>query len=60
MRGKPAVLFLDAFFLSKTILMTAVQYREKNGQALFSVIMQAKPFAVVYREKAPIREEGNP
>jgi hypothetical protein len=50
MMGKPAVLLLDAFFFSKTTLITAACYISKNGQALLSIITRAKQFAVAYRE----------
>jgi hypothetical protein len=50
MMGKPAVLLLDAYFFSKTTLMTAACYIGKNGQALLSVIIRAKQCAVAYLE----------
>jgi hypothetical protein len=50
MMGKPAVLLLDAYFFSKTTLITAAGYIGKNGQALLSVIIRAKQIAVAYRE----------
>jgi hypothetical protein len=56
MMGKPAILLLDAYFFSKTTLITASQYIGKNGQALLSVIIRAKQFAVAYRE--PERGSG--
>jgi hypothetical protein len=50
MMGKPAILLLDAYFFSKTTLMTAAGYIDKNGRALLEVIVRAKQFAVAYRE----------
>jgi hypothetical protein len=50
MMEKPAILLLDAFFFSKTPLITAAQCIGKNGQALLPVIIRAKRFAVAYRE----------
>jgi hypothetical protein len=50
MMGKPAVLLLDAFFFSKTTLITAARYIDRNAQALLSVITRAKQCAVAYRE----------
>ena len=56
MTGKPAVLLLDAFFFSKTTLITAARCVDKTGRALLSVITRAKRCAVAYRE--PERGEG--
>jgi hypothetical protein len=56
MMGKPAILLLDAYFFSKTTLMTAAGYIDKNGRALLEVIIRAKQFAVAYRE--PERGKG--
>jgi hypothetical protein len=50
MMGKPAVLLLDAYFFSKTTLMTAARSIDEHGQALLSVITRAKQCAVAYRE----------
>jgi hypothetical protein len=57
MMGNPAILLLDAYFFSKTALMTAARYIGRNGQALLWVIVRAKQIAVRYRE--PERREGN-
>jgi hypothetical protein len=56
MTGKPAVLLLDAFFFSKTTLITAARCVDKTGRALLSVITRAKRCAVAYRK--PERGEG--
>jgi hypothetical protein len=56
MMGKPAVLLLDAYFFSKTTLMTAARYLDQRGQALLEVIVRAKSCAVAYRE--PEKPEG--
>jgi hypothetical protein len=56
MMGKPAVLLLDAFFFSKTTLMTAARYIDEHGQVLLSVITRAKQCAVAYRE--PKEQDG--
>jgi hypothetical protein len=50
MVGKPAILLVDAYFFSKTTLMTAAQYIGTHGQALLEVIVRAKQCAVGYRE----------
>jgi hypothetical protein len=50
MMGKPGLMLLDAYFFSKTTLMTAARYIGKNGLPLLSVITRAKRFAVAYRE----------
>jgi hypothetical protein len=55
MMGKPAVVLLDAYFFSKTTLMTAAQYIGTNGQALLEVIVRAKQCAVGYGKP----EEGS-
>jgi hypothetical protein len=57
MMGKPAVLLLDACFFSKTTLMAAAGYIDKNGQALLSVIVRAKSCATAYEE--PEKQGGN-
>jgi hypothetical protein len=56
MMGKPGILLLDAYFFSKTTLMTAARYIGRNGTALLEVIVRAKQIAVGYRE--PERREG--
>jgi hypothetical protein len=56
MMGKPAVLLLDAYFFSKTTLITAAEYIGANGQALLDVIVRAKQCAVAYLE--PEKETG--
>jgi hypothetical protein len=56
MMGEPAVLLLDAYFFSKTTLMTAAEYIGRNGQALLAVIVRAKQCAVAYQE--PEEPEG--
>jgi hypothetical protein len=55
--GKPAVLLLDAYFFSKTTLMTAAAYIDRNGRSLLEVIVRAKQCAVAYGE--PEKPEGN-
>jgi hypothetical protein len=57
MMGKPAILLLDAFFFSKTTLLTAASYVDQQGRQLLSVITRAKRFAVGYRE--PGKKAGN-
>jgi hypothetical protein len=56
MIGNPAILLLDAYFFSKTTLMTAARYLDRNGRSLLSVIVRAKQCAVAYRE--PEETEG--
>jgi hypothetical protein len=48
--GEPALLLLDAYFFSKTTLMTAARYISTSGQTLLEVIVRAKQIAVGYRE----------
>jgi hypothetical protein len=50
MMGKPAVLLLDAYFFSKTTLITAACYIDTHGRALLEVITRAKRVAVGYFE----------
>jgi hypothetical protein len=57
MLGKPAIVLLDAFFFSKTTLITAAGYIGKNGRALLEVITRAKRCAVGERE--PERGAGD-
>jgi hypothetical protein len=58
MMGKPAVLLLDAYFFSKTTLMTAAEYIDKNGRPLLEVITRAKSCAVAYEEPERGRGKG--
>jgi hypothetical protein len=58
MMGKPAVLLLDAYFFSKTTLMTAAGYIDRNGRPLLEVITRAKRFAVAYREPERGKRRG--
>jgi hypothetical protein len=50
MMGKPVILLLDAFFFSKTTILTAAGYIGGNGQALLSAITRAERIAAAYRE----------
>ncbi|MDR1220413.1 MAG: hypothetical protein LBK73_12500 [Treponema sp.] len=50
MMEKPAILLPGICFFSKTTLMTAAQYIDRNGQALLSVITRAKQCAIACRE----------
>jgi hypothetical protein len=50
MMGKPALLLLDAYFFSKTTLLTAAKYIGENGQRLVDIIVRAKKCAVGYLE----------
>jgi hypothetical protein len=58
MMGKPAVLLLDAYFFSKTTLMTAAGYIDKNGREILLVITRANSVPSLTRNRRRKGEKG--